>query len=110
MAAVFLLSQELQASVFLAQQGLVQVPFLQASPSVAQHSFLAAAPLVQQEEDEAQEVSPVKATAAARASRDWMCFIVKVKRGRDGRFRKKKWADGKNRAVHFGGMHPAGGG
>ena len=68
----------------------MQVPFLQASPSVAQHSFLAVAPLVQQEEDEAQEVSPVKATAAARASRDWMCFIVKVKRGRDGRFRKKK--------------------
>ena len=88
----------------------MQVPFLQVSPSVAQHSFLAAAPLVQQEEEEAQEVSPVKATAAARASRDWMCFIVKVKRGRDGRFRKKKWADGKNRAVHFGGMHPAGGG
>jgi hypothetical protein len=23
---------------------------------------------------------------------------------------KKKWADGKNRTVHFGGMHPAGGG
>ena len=67
----------------------MQVPFLQVSPSVAQHSFLAAAPLVQQEEEEAQEVSPVKATAAARASRDWMCFIVKVKRGRDGRFRKK---------------------
>jgi hypothetical protein len=45
---------------------------------------------VQQEEEEAQEVSPVKATAAARASRDWMCFIVIVKRGRGRRFRKKK--------------------